>query len=187
MESKTVYFEKPGSENTEEVLGIVRQRAEELGIKTILVASTYGNTAVKAMEAFSGFRVVVVSHSTGFKQPDDQQFTEENRKIIESKGGTILTATHAFMGVSRAMLKKFDTMAIGDVIANVLRTFGEGMKVACEITLMAADSGLVRTDEEVIAIAGTDLGADTAIVLKPVNTQNFFDLKIKEILCKPHF
>ena len=78
-------------------------------------------------------------------------------------------------------------LAIGDVIANVLRTFGEGMKVACEITLMAADSGLVRTDEEVIAIAGTDLGADTAIVLKPVNTQNFFDLKIKEILCKPHF
>jgi len=40
MEGKTFYFEKEGRENTEEVLHIVKQRAEELGIKTIVVAST---------------------------------------------------------------------------------------------------------------------------------------------------
>ncbi len=39
----------------------------------------------------------------------------------------------------------------------------------------------------VIAIAGSKGGADTAIVLKPVNLHRFFDLKVKEILCKPHF
>ncbi len=50
---------------------------------------------------------------------------------------------------------------------------------------MAADAGLIRTDEDVIAIAGTRDGADTAILLQPVNSQNFFELKIKEILCKP--
>ena len=50
MESKTIYFENPGRENTEEVLRSVKQRAEELGIKTIVVASTVGNTAVKATE-----------------------------------------------------------------------------------------------------------------------------------------
>lgn len=187
MESKTVYFENPGSENTEEVLGIVRRRAEELGIKTILVASTTGNTAVKAMEAFSGFRVIVVSHVTGFRQPNIQEFTEENRRIVESKGSIILTTDHAFAGVSRAMRNKFNTYVIGDIVANTLYIFGQGMKVACEITLMAADSGLVRTDEEIIAIAGTDRGADTAIVLRPVNTRHFFDLKVKEILCKPRF
>ena len=187
MESKTVYFENPGSENTEEVLGIVRRRAEELGIKTILVASTTGNTAVKAMEAFSGFRVIVVSHVTGFRQPNIQEFTEENRRIVKSKGSIILTTDHAFAGVSRAMRNKFNTYVIGDIVANTLYIFGQGMKVACEITLMAADSGLVRTDEEIIAIAGTDRGADTAIVLRPVNTRHFFDLKVKEILCKPRF
>jgi hypothetical protein len=52
---------------------------------------------------------------------------------------------------------------------------------------MAADAGLVRTDEDIIAIAGTSHGADTAVVLKPVTSQNFFDLRVKEILCKPHF
>ena len=187
MESKTVYFESPGSKNTEEVLRIAKQRAEELGIKTIVVASTRGDTAVKAMDALQGLRVIIVSHVTGFYEPDAQQFTEENRKIVESKGGIIVTAAHAFAGLSRAMRHKYNMYVLGEVIADTLRIFGQGTKVACEIALMAVDSGLVRTDEEVIAIGGTDQGADTALVLRPANTHRFFDLKVKEILCKPHF
>ena len=54
MESKTVYFEKPGDENTDETLSLARKRAEELGIKTILVASTVGKTAVKALYPKAG-------------------------------------------------------------------------------------------------------------------------------------
>jgi len=50
---------------------------------------------------------------------------------------------------------------------------------------MAADAGLIRTDEEAIAIGGSGGGADTAVVLKPSNTHTFFDLRIKEIACKP--
>ncbi len=187
MESKTVYFEKQGSENTDEVLSIASRRAEELGIKTILVASTRGDTAVKAMEALSGLRIIVIGHASGFRQPNVLEFTRENRRIVESKGGIILTTTHAFAGISRAMRKKFNTYVIGDIVANVLRIFGEGMKVVCEIAMMVADSGLVRTDEEVIVIAGSSRGTDTAVVLTPVNTQDFFDLKVKEILCKPRF
>ncbi len=186
-ESKITYFEKIGRENTEEVLRIVGERARELGIKTVLVASTRGDTAVRAMEVFKGLRVISVSHSTGFGEPNVQRFTEENRKIVESKGGTVFTSTHAFAGVSRALRNKLETTAIGDIIASVLRVFGQGTKVACEISMMAADGGLVRTDEEIIVVAGSGLGADTALVLTPVTSQNFFDLRIKEILCKPHF
>jgi hypothetical protein len=187
MEAKTVYFSSTGSGNTDEVLRIARQRAEELGIKTVLVASTNGDTAAKAADLFTGMKVIAVSHSAGFQKPDTQEFSEENKKLVEGKGGTVLTTTHAFAGVSRAMRKKFSTYVIGDVIASTLRIFGEGMKVVCEISLMAADSGLARTDEDVIAIAGTGQGADTAVVLRPVNSQDFFDLKIKEVLCKPRF
>ncbi len=186
MELKTVYFINPCRENTEEVLRIAKQRAQELGIKTMLVASTRGDAAVRAMDIFQGLRVIAVTHVTGYRAPNTQEFTEENRKIVESKGGIVLTTTHTFGGVSQAMRNKFNTYVIGDIIANTLRIFGEGMKVVCEITLMAVDGGLVRTDEDVIVIAGTGKGADTAVVLKPVTSQNFFDLKIKEILCKPH-
>jgi len=187
MELKTTYFENPGKENAEEVLRIARQRAEELGIKTIVVASTVGDTAVKAIEVFSGCKIIAVSHFTGMRGPNTQEFTEENRRKVEGKGGIVLTTAHTFSGLSAAMRKKHNTYIIGDIVANTLRIFGEGMKVVCEIALMAADGGLVRTDEDVIAIGGTGRGADTAVVLKPVNSHNFFDLKVKEILCKPHF
>lgn len=187
MESKTVYFDRPGSENTEAVLRIAGERSEARGIKTVLVASTRGDTAARAAVTLKGLRVICVSHSTGLREPNTQSLTDENRKTIESHGGTVLTATHAFAGVSRALRYKFETVAIGEIIASVLRIFSEGMKVVCEIAMMAADAGLVRTDEEVIAIGGTGKGADTAVVLNPVNTHNFFDLKVKEILCKPHF
>ena len=186
MELKTTYFENPGRENTKEVLRIARQRAEELGIKTIVVASTTGYTAVKATEVFSGFKIIAVSLFTGMLEPNTQEFTEENRKIVESRGGIVFTTTPVFSGLSAAMRKKFNTYVVGDIVANTLRIFGEGMKVVCEIALMAADGGLVRTDEDVIAIAGSDQGADTAVVLRAVNSSDFFDLKVKEILCKPH-
>jgi hypothetical protein len=187
MELKTTYFEKPGRENTEEVLHIVRQRAEELGIKTIVVATTVGDTAVKAMDTLQGLKIIVVTHIAGMRSPNTQEFTEGNREIVEGKGGVVFTTTHTFSGLSAAMRKKFNTYVIGDIVANTLRIFGQGMKVVCEIVLMAADGGLVRTDEDVIAIAGTGRGADTAVVLRPVNSGDFFDLKVKEILCKPHF
>ena len=187
MEVKTVYFENPGSENTDDVLRIAKQRAQELGIKTIVLASTRGDTAVKAMGTFQGLKVIAVSHVAGLREPDIQEFTEENRKLVEGKGGVVLTTTHAFGGLSRAMRNKYNMYVLGEIIADTLRIFGQGMKVACEIAMMAADSGLVRTDEDIIAIAGSSRGADTAVVLKPANSHNFFDLKIREVLCKPHF
>ncbi len=187
MELKTTYFENPGRDNTEAVLRIARQRAEELGIKTVVVASTRGDTAVKAMDVFQGLRVIVVTHVTGYRTPNVQEFTEESRQIVESKSGIIVTADHAFAGLSRAMRNKHNMYLLGEIVADTLRIFGQGTKVACEIALMAADSGLVRTDEDVISIGGTDRGADTALLLMPVNTHSFFDLRVREILCKPHF
>jgi hypothetical protein len=187
VEQKTVYFDTPGRENTDAVLRIAQQRAVELGIKTVLVASTAGDTAVKAVNSLKGLKVIVVTHAHGFREPDTQEFTEANRRLVENKGGIILTATHAFAGLDRAMRKRFSMYLLGDIVASTLRIFGEGMKVACEMSLMAADAGLVRTDEDVISIAGTGRGADTAIVLSPVNTGDFFSLRVKEILCKPHF
>jgi len=185
MELKTAYFENPGKENTEAVLHIARQRAEELGIKNILVASTKGDTAVRAMDVLQGLRVIVVTHVTGMREPNAQEFTEKNRQLVESKGGIILTTAHAFGGLSKAMRNKYNMPVQGEIIADTLRIFGQGMKVVCEIALMAADSGLVNTGEDVISIGGTGGGADTAVVLTPVNTHNFFDLKVKEILGKP--
>ena len=187
MERKIVYFENVGRGNTEKTFSISKERAEELGINTIIVATTQGDSAVRAVEFFKGMKIIVVTHVTGMREPNVQELTDENRQKIESGGGLIITAAHAFTGLDGAMRKKFKMALLGDVIANTLRIFGQGMKVVCEIALMAADAGLARTDEDVIVISGTARGADLAVVLTPVNTSDFFDMKIKEILCKPHF
>lgn len=182
---ETIYFQRPGKENTERVLEIARKRADRLGLRRVLVATTRGETAVRASQVLGSHEVIAVTHSTGFRESDAQELTEENRTALEKAGVRIHTATHAFGGAGRAVRNKMGTYQIEEIIAYVLRQFGEGMKVAVEISLMAADAGLVRTDEEVIAIAGTGRGADTAVVLRPAHTQHLFDLRILEILCKP--
>jgi uncharacterized protein len=187
IEGKIVYFPRAGAANTDDVLRISRARADELGINTILVASTGGTTALKAADIFRGKRVVGVTHHVGFKEPNVLEWSAENIRKFEDMGGIRITTSHAFFGLSRAVRQKWNTYVFEEMVANTLRLFGEGMKVVCEIAMMAADAGLARTDEDVICIAGTGGGADTAVVLRPVNLRDFFDLRVKEILCKPHF
>lgn len=181
------YFHMPGKDNTKRVLQIAKARADQLGIRSIVVATTTGETGVQASEIFKGYNLVVVTHSTGFKEPNFQELTDENRRAIEANGGCILTCQHAFGGIGRAVRKKLQTYELEEIVAYTLRIFGEGMKVACEIALMAADAGLIRVGEPAIAIGGTGRGADTAIVLLPANVQTFFDMRIMEVLCKPGF
>jgi hypothetical protein len=185
MEVQGVYFAESGSACTGKTLEIAKKRAEQLGIKTIVVASTSGETGVKAVKLFANHKVVIVTHATGFPTPDVQELTQPNRAKILENGGMILTATHAFGGVGRAVRRKFNTYQVDEIMAHTLRVFGQGTKVACEIVLMAADAGLIRTDEEVISIGGTGSGADTALVIKPAHTHDFFELKVREVLCKP--
>ncbi len=180
-----VYFEESGKINTERTLEIALKRIRELNIEQIVIASTGGYTALEAMQVFRDYNPIIVTHSTGFNNPNEQEMTEETRKQLEDLGATVLTSLHSFGGLGRAVRKKFNTYELDDIVANTLRVLGEGMKVGCEITLMAADAGLINTEKDTISISGTSEGADTALVIKPANTQNFFDLRVKEILCKP--
>jgi hypothetical protein len=180
-EEKIVYFLEKGPICTDRMLEATRDIAEKREVRSIVVASTTGATGAKASEMFKSYNVVVVTHSTGFREPNVQELTEENRRRIVANGGKILTTTHAMGGMGRSVRRKFGTMQVDEIIAHSLRIFGEGVKVSVEIALMAADSGLVRTDEDVISIGKYD----TALVLTPANTQDFFDVRIHEIICKP--
>lgn len=181
----TIYFSQTGTVNTARTLELARARAEALGIHNVLVATTTGMTGVQAAQSLQGFGVIVVTHSAGFREPDTQELDEKNREAIEAAGAKILTCQHAFGGVGRAVRRKLGTYQLEEIIAFTLRTFCEGIKVSAEMALMAADAGLVCTGEPVIAVAGTGRGADTAVVLRPANAQDFFDLRFLEIICMP--
>jgi len=185
IEKKTVYFREAGAKNTDLLLKIVRNYVEKEEINDIVVASTTGETGVKAAKIFKPRNVVVVTHHFGFREPGKIELLEENKREILANGAKVFTGTHALSSVERAIRKDFGTLQVLEIIANVLRLMGEGTKVCVEITLMAADAGLIPVDRDVVAIAGTGRGADTALRIKPVSTARFFDLKIREVVAKP--
>ena len=180
------YFHKPGGKNTKAVLEAVSRRATDLAIGKVLIATCSGRTAFEALKVFSkDIKVIAVTHVTGYAKPDTQELDEKDRRELESQGVTVLTCQHAFGGVGRGVRNKLATYQVDEIIAYALRIFGQGAKVAIEVALMAADAGLVRTDEDIISVGGTAKGVDAALVLQPANSSRFFDLKVKEVICKP--
>lgn len=183
-----VYFDKPGPQNTLEVVKAVSKRARELGIEHIVVASNTGHTASKFWEGLKGMKVnlVCVSSHAGFSGGDEIGLDEDTKKEMESRDIKTLICSHALSGVSRSITGKFGGTSEVEIIAHVLRLFGsDGIKVAVEVSIMAADAGLIPTNREIIAAGGTNRGADAAIVLKAAHMNNFFDLEIREIIAKP--
>ncbi len=181
------YFETPGAHNTDDVIQAAKKRVQELGIKHVVVASTTGATALKVWEALKDVDVsiICVGEHTGFWGGDKQIFDKKIRKDLENNGVRVLICSHALSGISRSIKSKFKGISHVEIIAYTLRQFGEGLKVAVEISIMAADAGLIPTDCEIVAIGGTNKGADTAIVLKAAHMNNYFDLETREVIAKP--
>ena len=141
MDERTLYFETPGKGNTEATLQAARQRAMSLGIDQLVVASTHGFTARLAKRIFDGSKVniVAVSISAGF---DDQGWTmtPRERAELEEMGIIVLTCTHA---LGDDVSEGLGVRAPNRIVRETLYRFCQGMKVAVEVTLMAADAGLL--------------------------------------------
>ena len=181
----TCYFGKPGKQNTDALLKIVKEYTHREEIENVVIASSTGETGAKAAKILRGINTVIVTHHHGFQQPGETELKEEFKNEILANGATIFTGTHALSSVERAIKKTFGTMEPLELIAYTLRLMGEGTKVCVEITLMAADAGLIPMDQDVVAIGGTGSGADTALRIKPANAARFFDLRIREVIAKP--
>jgi hypothetical protein len=185
MEKSIYYFENPGKQNTDKLIELVKQRKEELGIKNIVVASVSGKTALKLREAMVDVDIVSVTHHAGFKEIGKLEITEEYKNKLKENDITFYTGSHALSGVGRGISNKFGGVTPVEIMAATLRLFGQGIKVCVEVTIMAADAGLISMDGEIIAIGGTAKGVDAAVVLEPAHMNNVFDLKIREIIAMP--
>lgn len=187
MDIQVTYFDQKGPVNTEATLRIAQKRAAELGIEQVVIASTYGEAARKALEIFdsSKVNVVVVTISYGFKN-EGWIMEEEVRKELEEKGAKVLTSIHALEDdVNSSFSSQKGGFSANQIVAETLRRFSKGVKVAVEITLMAVEAGFIDVEKETISIGGTDRGVDTAIVVKPAYARNFLNFEIREILAKP--
>jgi hypothetical protein len=77
------------------------------------------------------------------------------------------------------------------IIYNALQIFGDGPRVCLEVSLMAADSGVLPLDADCISIqrraGGESNMPDAALVLRPTKTQDIFNgqLRVKDLILVP--
>lgn len=160
---ETIYFNKTGKENTEETLKLAKKVTDEKGIGVIVLASTSGYTAEKAIEICQGLKLIVV----GIERSD---FPSELIEKLEEKGNKVYFSHEEEYDYPEDMQTAF-------------RRFSEGTKVAVEVAVIAAKKNAIDVLKRVIAIAGTGEGADTALV---INVAKDFDkIVIEELICKP--
>ncbi len=180
MEEKIVYFENVGKENTEEVIGLVLERAKARKVKRIVVASTRGETARAFSAAVEGTDIGLVVVPWQFNYKDKgSPFPAEIVKELRERKHVVHFGTMLFHTVD---LYNSNTP---QALANILRTFGQGTKVCLEILMMACDGGCVDAGERVIVVAGTIGGADTAFLATAAPSNHVKSLRIHEIICKP--
>ncbi|MCX7994462.1 MAG: hypothetical protein N3A65_01650 [candidate division WOR-3 bacterium] len=185
MKKETTYFEKPGKVNTQKTIELALKRAEELNIEYIVIATCTGYSAKVLLKKAKNKKIVAVTHQAGFSRPGEMEIKPGVIEFLKKNGVQVFTGTHFFGGFGRAIRFKFGGLEPEEIAANVLRIFGEGVKVAVEIAIMALDAGLVPYGEEIISIGGTGSGVDTAIVCVPKHGKDFFNFEVREIICKP--
>lgn len=181
------YFDKEGEDYTDELIMAVKDKLEMAdNINKILIASATGKSALKLHAALDDeIEIINVTHHMGFSGPNESDISEEMIEKLEKVGIKTYFGSHAFSGAARGVTNKYGGFSPLDVVADTLRMFSHGIKVAGEISIMAADAGLVSAGEEIIAIGGRGHGVDTAVILTPVNAKNLFDLKFHEIIAMP--
>lgn len=187
---EVTYFEKGGPHNTNKALQVARISADQFNINDIVIASTTGTTASKALEFFNPkkYNIVIITHSYYFAGINNrQEFSEDIMENLKEQGLKIFSATHSMAGIERSMRKALNQWSPVEILAKYLRTnFSQGVKVCMEIASMAADAGLLNDlEKDVISIGGTGSGADTVCWIKPMPTSFFDQLRVKAILAKP--
>ena len=179
-----MYYDKPGRDNTAQTLQLAYERGKALGLNEVVVASSRGDTAYQALDIFDNFTITVVTYHSGFKEPFKKVMPDEVRRDLEKKTSCVIAASHALSGIERSVAQEHSGIYPVLLIADTLRLLGQGTKVAVEVAVMAADAGAL-SGNDIISIGGTGKGADTALVVKPAHQNNFFDLRIREVVCKP--
>jgi len=171
--SKTYCFGEPGLKNTESVIQAVSEKIHETGIKTVIVASSTGKTAIQFAETLKKkVRLIAVSW---------KKILPENIRALKNLGVTVCEYE--------------DYLPLrgsgNDLIRNTYYTLGQGLKVCVEVVLIAVDKGAISAGQDVIAVGGTGGGSDSAAIIKTTSTADMFSsdterrLVIREIFAMP--
>jgi len=188
-ESLTTYFERPGAENTEQLIDKVIDRLRQGDISHLVVASSTGATASRFLPRLKDMDVqlVVVTSHCGFEKEGECEMGKDAEAEMVAAGAKVVRASHVLSGVERSISKKLGGSSRAEAMSEILRAlFGQGLKVCVEVSVMAADNGAIPCGEaEVVAVGGYSDGADTACVVRPAHANSLFSFEVREIIAIP--
>ena len=167
VERRTLYL-KPGAKATARLIEAVSERGREGDLRSVVVASTKGKTAIRLGEALKD--VAEVIGVTEFTYSDDVKKSMKKLKV---------------KAVEKADLPIQDRREMREA----LMLFGAGVKASLEVASVAAEKGLVEGN--VIAVAGSRGGLDTALVVRPSGPDDFANpdpskrMAVLEVLALP--
>ena len=211
-----VVFERPGPVNTDEIVDIVSTTSSKYSF--IVVASITGDSALKVANKVKEKRIICVTCPQGMYWEVDKMNTgpfadipelmkiqeswksrghkrvpmdidARNKELLEGCGIPIVKGTIPFFGPSFSMRLHINKTNALDIVAKTLELISTGTLVCLESVLMAVDAGVIPENEEVVALAGTERGLDTAWIIKSCCSANLFHptkgAKFIELLAKP--
>jgi len=194
IKRQAYYFDEPGEENTQLVVEAVSQRLEAGGIRTVIVASTSGETAVAFTRSLKGKAELICVSEAPYRREWGEEWPclkQEFRQELESLGTTIIDKAPYIFHNSVLEAARWPGAFPERLVKETLYSFGQGMKVAVEVALTGVSCGYVTPYEDVIGVGGSSKGADTAIVLRATYPASLFDkdpakrLEIREIIAMP--
>jgi hypothetical protein len=196
LRKQCIYFERPGKHNTAAVVQCVLDRLGDGDLRTVVAASTTGYTALQLSDALAGadsVQLISVGETPLIKEwgAEWPVLEEATKAELERRGVVVADHIPYLMHSSVLDGSRWNAPGPEEIVRDTLYAFGEGLKVAVEVVLIAVASGYLEPYQDVIAVGGSSRGADTAIVVR-ATFPNFVlsqdeskRLKIREILCKP--
>jgi len=209
-------FERPGPVNTQEVISILKELKQPL--EFLVVASVTGDSAVKAAQQIKNHKIICVTCPQGMfwevnamnadlfdKIPELKarreewqrrkldrvplSITQENKVKLKELGVEVVRGTIPLFGPTFSMRLHLRKTTSLDIVAKTLELISPGTLVCLEAVLMATDSGIIPEGEFVFACAGTEMGLDTAWIVKSCTSANMFHptkgFRFVELLAKP--
>ncbi|MFA5181124.1 MAG: hypothetical protein WC405_07365 [Syntrophales bacterium] len=209
-------FERPGPVNTDEVIEIVKTVSSKY--EYLVVASITGDCALKTAERIPDKEVICVTCPQGMSwevnKMDEGPFatipelaemrsswskqgltrvsmgiTQVNRQKLDNLKVKIVQGTIPFFGPSFSIRVHLHQITGLDLMAKTLELISTGTLVCLECVLMSVDAGVIPEGQEVLALAGTERGLDTAWVIRSSASANLFHPskggRFIELLAKP--
>jgi hypothetical protein len=197
-----------GGTAVHDVVTIAKERADRFGVTNVVVATNTGRSAEDVLAAFGpGYAIIAAgnpssAHDRGLVH--HKGISDETKARLESKGIKVALQDQSFAqryfdhsGASRTRVSDLqrrmqspEAFPVLTVVCNVLDWFCDSTRVCIEICCLAADAGVLPTDEDCIAIARPSPKSNcphAAVVLRPTRTEEVFrgGLRVKDVVLVP--